>query len=106
LSNAVGKIRAHAMRNGDETKDCCGKCQPESGANDRRTQAPDWRRRFNKRVDELRRLGHGGVLCCLSMRRKLLIARWVATFSAGIDRPLAAAASFKDISFSFSMRIV
>ena len=94
------------MRNGNETKHNYGKCQPECGADNRRTQAPDGRRCFNQRIDEVRCLGHGGLLCCLSMRRKLLIARWVATFKAGIDRPLAAAASFNDISFSFSMRIV
>jgi hypothetical protein len=51
LSQTIGKIRAHAMRNGDETKDCSGKYQPKSGANHRRTQAPDGRRRFNKCID-------------------------------------------------------
>ena len=94
------------MRNGDETKHNYGKCQPECGADDRRTQAPDGRRSVNKRINEVWRSGHVESLCYLSMRRKLLIARCVATFSAGIERPLAAAASFKDISFSFSMRIV
>jgi len=63
------------MRNGDETKDSCGKCQPESGANDRRTQAPDRRRSLNKRINEVWRSSHVESLCCLSMRRKLLIAR-------------------------------
>lgn len=43
---------------------------------------------------------------CLSMRRKVVTAWCVATFSAGIERPLAAAASFNDISFNFSMRTV
>ena len=94
------------MRNGDETKNDRGKCQPESGADNWRTQAPDGRRSLNKRINEVWRSSHVESLCCLSTRRKLLIARWVATFSAGIERPLAAAASFKDISFSFSMRIV
>ena len=94
------------MCNGDETKDDRGKCQPVSGANDRHTQAPDGRRSLNKRINEVWRSSHVESLCCLSMRRKFLIARWVATFKAGIERPLAAAASFKDISFSFSMRIV
>jgi len=94
------------MCNGDETKNDRGKCQPESGADDRRTQAPDGRRSLNKRINEVWRSGQVESLCCLSMQRKLLIARWVATFKAGIERPLAAAASFKDISFSFSMWIV
>src|SRR5262249_61904175 len=79
------------MRDGDETQDGRGKRQPESGAQQRRAQATDGRRIFNKRIDEIRRLSHGELLCCLSMRRKLLIARWVATFNAGIERPLAAA---------------
>src|SRR5262249_62352022 len=94
------------MRDGDETQDGRGKRQPESGAQQRRAQATDGRRIFNKRIEGVRRLSPGELLCCLGMRRKLLIARWVATFNAGIERPLAAAASFKDISFSFSMRMV
>ncbi len=40
------------------------------------------------------------------MRRRFLTARCVVTFSAGIERPLTAAASFNDISFNLSMRIV
>jgi len=41
------------MRNGDETKNDRGKCQPESGSDDRRTQAPDGRRGLNKRINEV-----------------------------------------------------
>jgi hypothetical protein len=33
------------------------------------------------------------------------MARWVATFNAAIDRPLAFDASFRDISLSFSILI-
>ncbi len=94
------------MGNGDETKNDRGECQPESGADNRRTQAPDGRGSLNKRINEVWRSSHVESLCCLSMRRKLLIARWVATFNAGIERPLTAAASFKDISFNFSIVIV
>ena len=46
------------MCNGDETKDDRGKYQPQSGANDRHTQAPDGRRSLNKRINKVWRTSH------------------------------------------------
>lgn len=103
LLDAFEDVGPHAMGDADEGEKERREQQPQPGANERRPQATDRARVRDERIDEIRCCRHGSSPRGLSRRRRLLIARCVATFSAGIDRPLAAAASFKDISFNFSI---
>src|SRR5206468_10681970 len=77
--------------------------QPNAGAQQRRSQPSNRSCRVDERIDEIGRFPHDN--SPFSSLRRFLIARWVATFSAETDRPLACDASFSDISLSFIILI-
>ena len=96
------QIRSQSVPHCDERDDNACKGEPEHRAHEGRAQSPHGCRAFDQGVDEVGSPGHGVSLYCRSRFRSDLMARCVATFKADTDLPLASAASFKDISFSFS----
>lgn len=103
LLEARREVAVHAMRDAEQRQNGCGERQPDGGTEQWRTQPTDWRCRVHQRVNEVGGLPHFGPP--FSSLRRFLMARWVATFSAATDLPVAREASLSDISSSFSILI-
>lgn len=99
------QIRPQSMPHHDKRDNEARKGEPQHRPHERRAQSPHRRRAFDQCVYEFSGCGHGVSLDCRSRFRSDLMARCVATFKADTDRPLASAASFKDISLSL-MRLM
>lgn len=84
------------MTDGDKREHQRGKQQPAHGAQNGWAKPPYRRCIFNESVDQVRGRYHFSLPRGSSNLRNVFSARWVATFNAATDMPLAAAASFKD----------
>ena len=96
------QISPYPMPDGKQRQDKACEGEPQPGPHQWRAQPPHRRRALHQGVNEVRGSGHGVSLGCRNSLRNDLMARWVATLRAETDRPLASAASFKDISLSLS----
>src|SRR5260370_1160502 len=105
LLQALRQVRADALANGQQAEDDRGQQEPSEGTHQRRAQAPDRSDAARQRVDQIGCRDHVPQPPVPRMFRKLLIPRWVATFSDATVIPLIAAASFNDFSSIFNNRM-
>ena len=94
------QIRTQSMLHHDQRDNEARKDEPQHRPHERRAQSLHRRCAFDQGIYEFSGCGHGVSLDCRNRFRSDLMARCVATFKADTDRPLASAASFKDISLS------
>src|SRR5207245_11148225 len=105
LPQTQREIRPHFVTGGEEREHQRREQQPAHCARDGRPQPAHRRRIRDKRLDKIGRGDHALRFWLPSTLRKLFSARSVPPFSAATVVPLTAAASFSDISWSFSMRM-
>src|SRR5262249_37296430 len=105
LTEMLCEIGPHAMDDGKEGEEQRRQGKPGSGAEERRPQPANRLCVRSKSGYPLRSRDHVDRTAVPSTVLRVPRARCVATFNAAIDIPLAAAASFSDISSSFNIWI-